>query len=355
MWKNKTQTPVFHCKDMFAALGSTNASKDVKNLVKIFGWDEVLVEIFNKLKNSNKIWITQEEYNLFDDFLALQDNLESELQVYLENHYSLEKKRNFEDISKNLLVSLRVMLDQARIIWILQSQQYLQIDQKKYEFEEFHQEPCELLFQKENKKILRWLRTRKYYLFDGEQETFKSSEKIIFWEHSTFEHFWTLLLSESYYILIHNKRIIKISRESEFIVTDTWWLFVIDNKDHVFHHFDTLHSQYTQNSFTGTSIIQTFKSLNIALLEDSSFSINNQWTTANVKLYNYSKDKIVLQYLHPKLFKLDNKKFYSVSYDLQAFYIYDGENLTTYNKAELEELRFIPEFFYQFLQTKKEA
>jgi hypothetical protein len=44
-----------------------------------------------------------------------------------------------------------------------------------------------------------------------------------------------------------------------------------------------------------------------------------------------------------------------VSYDLQAFYIYDGENLTTYNKAELEELRFIPEFFYQFLQTKKEA
>jgi hypothetical protein len=120
-----------------------------------------------------------------------------------------------------------------------------------------------------------------------------------------------------------------------------------------------IHSQCTQQSFTGTSIVQTFKSLSISLLEDCSVAVNSKdslnWSTANVKLYNYEKNKSLLQYLHPQFFKLENKKFYAVSYDLKAFYIYDGENLTTYNKTELEELRIIPEFFYQFLQTKKEA
>jgi hypothetical protein len=51
-----------------------------------------------------------------DDFLALQDNLCIELQKYLESHYSLDKKKNFDDISQNLVIALRVMLDQARII-----------------------------------------------------------------------------------------------------------------------------------------------------------------------------------------------------------------------------------------------
>lgn len=350
MSKNK-----FHCKDMFVALDSANASKDVKNLVKIFGWDENLVEIFNKLKHSNKFWITQEEYNQFDDFLAMQDDLYADLEQYLESHYLLDKKRNFWDISKNLYLTLLIMLDQARIIWILQSQTQMTFENKTYEFQKFHQEPVEFLAQKNEQKIFQWLRTRKYFLFDGEKEILKTSEKIFFAEHSTLEQFGTLLETQDNFLLIHNQKTLKISKNSEFVVTRTGGLFIIDQEHNIFYNFDIIHSQCTQQSFTGTSIIQTFKSLNISLLEDSSIPIEWEWTIANVKLYDYEKNQILLQYLHPQFFKLEKKKFYAISYDLKAFHIYDWSKIISYNQRELDELRLVPEFFRQFRTTKKEA
>jgi len=72
-------------------------------------------------------------------------------------------------------------------------------------------------------------------------------------------------------------------------------------------------------------------------------------------LYDYEKNQVLLQYLHPQFFKLEKKKFYAISYDLKAFHMYDGDKIISYNQRELDELRLVPEFFRQFRTTKKEA
>ncbi len=320
-------------------LNSHTSSEKFKKLLEThdFGFRNPaeLFDIYNKLKSSNKEGITQEEYHLFEEFLAHSEAEEKLLEAFDE---MMRKKLKATVDIKTFIYQLLV---ESRAMNVLSSEQkhpWAQVD----------------LFGKQYRKIrdgwgktnsTRWknnalyvnvydnnngysvgysLRTRDFVLIDDEknESIFESNTQIRF-EKDAFRQSFYILFStwDKNYVVLNNhitplsKNVILLQDWNRKIIVDAKW-------GTIFLHYmnDPTQSLYTK-VLEWAKVEKLSQEFWMMIVHDRSVASSD----SNYQLYDIFKRKVVENYLDPKTSGFNEEGFVWKTVDGKYYLEYSSE------------------------------